>query len=335
MPDSKPPHHPDAADDKLLAVPFSRDTALHTRQVTFPAAVLANNGRIIRPCDCLFAYMQLELDLSRLNNVHHLLWLAGLTRPARPLHRQELIGRKIIVTEQADLHLVWLKSRIFIKPLPAFLLHYDSWAEFRHRHDVHQYACGLLYSYTWLISRNSDLRRAHKIGLLSEDITWERWTAFVTDVLHHVDAGYPGIVNQRYLYGELRLTRLNWIFRVRGVRERSVRSFRMGFFQGPDWYTRFLRDNFGWLIVVFGYMAIVLNAMQVGLATTRLSQNDGYQNASYGFSVFAITMPVIVVGLVVLVSAVATMYNVQATLKYVRDVERGSKKWDSPSGDQA
>lgn len=329
----------DVIDDSLiaLAVPFSRATALERGQLSFPAAVHAPNGRslrTIRPSATPLSYMQLELDVSRLNSIHHHLWLAGLPRPARSLHRQELIGRKIVITEQADLHLVWFKSRIFIKPLPAFLLHYDCWEELAYHPSSHQEACGLLYSYTWLISRNSDLKRAVEIGLLPDHITWERWTAFASDFLQHVDIRWPEIVNQRYHYGELRLPRLNTIFRMRGLRQGRFRSFRSGYFQEPDWYTRFLQENFGWLVVVFGYIALVLNAMQVGLGTARLSGNDLYQDTAYGFSTFAIAMPVIIMGLVIVTSTAITIWNVQGTLRYVRNVERarGSKSWEESSG---
>jgi hypothetical protein len=80
-----------------------------------------------------------------------------------------------------------------------------------------------------------------------------------------VDAKYPKIINLRYNYGEIRLGLLNMIFRVRSISQGSFRSVRTGFFQEPDWYTRFLRENFSWFILVFGYLAIVLNAMHVGL----------------------------------------------------------------------
>jgi len=331
MPDTKLPQLSTATDNgrlRQLRPPFSHEKALQTSPVIYPAAVHANDGQLIRPEDDVLGYMHLELDLSRLNTVHKHLWLAGLTRPARPLHRQELIGRTITITEQADLHLVWLKQQMFIKPLPPFLLHYDSWTTLCADPVLHEYACGLLYSYTWLVSRESDLRRAHSIGLLSTDITWEKWTAFVKDFFSRADVEHPRSINQRYRYGELRLTRLNWIFRVRSMKECSIRAFKTGFFQGPDWYTQFLHENFGWLLGVFFYITIVLNAMQVGLATDRLSKNDTFENASYGFSAFAILVPVGVIVLVLLISAAAAMYNIQATLRYIRHAEQRSTKLD-------
>jgi hypothetical protein len=321
----------------LLTVPFSQDNALQTRPLTFPAAIYVNNGSItsiIRPAEDREAYMKLELDVSRLNRNHHQLWLAGLPQPARSLHRQELIGRKIVVTEQADLHLVWFKKRIFIKPIPSFLLHYDSWVELGHSHDLHREACGLLYSYTWLISRNSDLKIAHDVGLLPKDVTWEKWTAFVADFLRHLETGYPGNINRRYTYGELRLARLNLIIRVRSIRHCSPKAFRSAFFQVPDWFSRYLRENFGWLFVGFACMSIFLNSLQVGLETNRLSQSERYQDASYGFSVFAVIMPVLMIGLAALSSLVVTIYNVSATLSYVRWVEAGLTRLEKASGSQ-
>jgi hypothetical protein len=43
------------------------------------------------------------------------------------LHRQRVKGREVIVTEEPRLHLVWIHNRIFIKPLPRYLLSYAFW----------------------------------------------------------------------------------------------------------------------------------------------------------------------------------------------------------------
>ncbi|KAM7209827.1 hypothetical protein V8F06_014790 [Rhypophila decipiens] len=48
------------------------------------------------------------------------------------------------------------------------------------------------------------------------------------------------------------------------------------------------------------FVALVLTAMQVGLATERLQGNAAFQQASYGFTIFAILGPLCVFGLVVL-----------------------------------
>lgn len=259
--------------------------------------------------------------MSRLNKIHNHLWLAGLPKGARPLHRQILIERKIEITEQADLHMVWSKSRMFIKPLPLFLLTYDAWTDWLcNDKDLYKNACGFLLSYAWLVCHRSDLKIAHFNGLLPPEIDWAQWTAFVQDFLQRMDIHSTANINKRYRFGELRLSRLNWIYRLT-LQHRDLRALKRGFFQGPEWYTRFLQDNFGWLIVVFVYITIVLSAMQVGLTNTRLVQSASFQDASYGFVVFAIIMPVAVVCMILAVSAAIIVYNVQATLKYNRKIE--------------
>ena len=66
-----------------------------------------------------------DLDVSRLDRIqeHSIgLRLADCYKAvARPLHRQLLTNRRVIVTEQADLHLTWDHASIYIKPLPAYI----------------------------------------------------------------------------------------------------------------------------------------------------------------------------------------------------------------------
>ncbi len=47
--------------------------------------------------------------------------------PPRPLHYQKAVGRNVVVHERADLHLVWDEQRIFLKPIPRYLLDRDFW----------------------------------------------------------------------------------------------------------------------------------------------------------------------------------------------------------------
>lgn len=322
-------------DPHSLSPPFSKeldplsslsagDTGVKIPSPAFPALVHTPKSHFLRPKDNILSYLTLEMDVSRLNRIHKHLWLAGLPKGARPLHRQKLIGREISVTEQADLHLVWSESRIFIKPLPMFLLTYETWVNYLCcEQNLYKSACGFLISYVWLVCHKSDLRIAQDLGLLPLEIDWEHWIAFIDEFLDHVDLCSADNVNKRYNYGELRLSRLNWIYRL-DLKTFNVRAFNQGYFQGPNWYALFLKQNFGWLVVVFAYIAIVLSAMQVGLATSRLGQNDRFQDLSYGFSVFAITMPVIVVGIILIASVTVSLLNVLATLKYNRMVENKS-----------
>ncbi|KAF2422390.1 hypothetical protein EJ08DRAFT_690055 [Tothia fuscella] len=67
------------------------------------------------------------LDLSRFNAIRKMLWLIAVHGAPRSLYYQRFLGREIVIAEELDLHLIWAKSRIFIKPLPDFLLNYDFW----------------------------------------------------------------------------------------------------------------------------------------------------------------------------------------------------------------
>ena len=75
------------------------------------------------------SYLYEQLDVRRLNAIHKWLWLTGRPTPPRPLHYQNAVGRAIVVHEQTDLHLVWDEHRIFLKPIPAYLLEKGVWQD--------------------------------------------------------------------------------------------------------------------------------------------------------------------------------------------------------------
>lgn len=68
-----------------------------------------------------------SLSVGRLNLIHKRLWFAGKPVPYRPLHRHGMMGTKLIITEQADLHMLWKGTSIFVKPLPNELLDFNFW----------------------------------------------------------------------------------------------------------------------------------------------------------------------------------------------------------------
>lgn len=157
--------------------------------------------------------------------------------PPRALHHQKLVGREIVVTEQMDMHLVWFKTRIFVKPLPRFLLDPRFWMDCLSckvaclcsaapaRSSGHRVECeeaqlrkcalGFLLSYAALVSHESDLYIAQESRLLSNKISWIDWKTFVKEILKH-ESIYAHI-NERYIYGELRLKRLNVVYRFTGL----------------------------------------------------------------------------------------------------------------------
>lgn len=201
---------------------------------------------------------------------------------------------------------------MFLKPLPDYLLDYRSWKEVVcGDSELHASACGFLLSYVWLICHPSDLRSASEIGLLSSQIRWEDWVIFVDTFLSNIDYDALDTVNKRYRYGELRLSRLNTIHRLTHICE--PRHVFRGYFYGYNRYSVFFDRNFRWVLLVFIYITILLTAMQVGLGTRQLQNNDAFQQASYGFTVFSIISPLVVVGLAAFLYSSFFIINLLAT----------------------
>lgn len=67
-------------------------------------------------------FLRQELGVGRLNDIHDWLWLVGRPMPPRPLYYQKAARRDIVVHEQMDLHLIWDNKRMFLKPIPRYLL---------------------------------------------------------------------------------------------------------------------------------------------------------------------------------------------------------------------
>jgi hypothetical protein len=280
--------------------PRRRSAATPLPDLLFPAVVYQRH-RPVRANRSPDVYLGLDLKTPRLNAVHRHLWLAGLPNAARPLHRQKLLGRNILITEDPDEHLVWFESQIFVKPLPDYLLDYDYWSEHLCSDDLdlRQSACGLLLSYAWLVRYQSDLKIAQGAGLLSSDIAWPDWVQFLDTFLDNINLVTLGDVSKRYRYGELRLSRLNVIYRLTPPAY-SLKDLIRGFRAGSTWFSAFFGRHFGWTLAAFATFSVVLSALQVGLATSELQNSSSFQRASYGFTV-AVLVAVVVSGVVIFV----------------------------------
>lgn len=289
----------------------------------------ASSRTVAVPARSVRDFLSKELCLGKLDLMLGHLWFAGDERPAAPLHSQLAIGREIVVCERMDLHLLWWNTgKIFMKPVPRFLLDHTFWTEHLtcpagcacqapatpspgggNRQETRQVepacagklrkvALGFLFTYTCLISYESDFHVANETRLLprlADDkiIQWTEWKKLVDEILSAYD---PSMVHPRFWRGELRLERLNTIHRFTQLSpfDPYFRSWRN--------YGALFRDNLTWLSATTVFVALVLTAMQVGLATEQLQDDPKFMAASYGFTVFAIIGPISVFGLVVLAS---------------------------------
>lgn len=143
--------------------------------------------------------MEKELDLQRLTKFFGWLWVAGRPMPPRPLHYQLILSREIMITEQMDMHLVWTTGRIFLKPMPRFLLEPLFWNQYLScepncrcsaivkareaprcaLRKAMKCALGFLFPYVALIRHESDFFIAKEKHLLPEEVEWSGWRIFV------------------------------------------------------------------------------------------------------------------------------------------------------------
>ncbi|KAK1676694.1 hypothetical protein BDP55DRAFT_660484 [Colletotrichum godetiae] len=309
-PSSPPPKPP---------VPISRDTALQLSTSTTLPPIFRYKDRLANVTNAresVTLFLETDLQTKRLEKMYPYLWLAGLPRAARPLHRQKVVGRNICVTENPEEHMTWHDTTIFIKPLPDYFFDHNLWEEtICDNGALYRSACGLLLSYVWLISYRSDLRIAHEMGLLPSCIKWEIWTRMVLDFSSQNDVQTRSWVSPRYEYGELRLSRLNTLYRL-GAAGFSATRFVYGYISGSKQYTTFFERNFGWLLVVFIYITVILSALQVALATERLGSDGKFQAFSYDIALISLGFVAAAIGIILAVWACLFWFYILSTLRY-------------------
>ena len=122
-------------------------------------------------------------------------------------------------------------------------------------------------SYAALIAYESHFAIAKEKKLIPVEITRLAWRHFVRELLGGDSANrlYSHGVAPRFVYGELRLNRLNLIF------------FALHFVATWQSFGSFFRDNSAWIISFTAYVILVLSAAQVGLSTNILAESDGFQ----------------------------------------------------------
>jgi hypothetical protein len=201
------------------------------------------------------------------------LWYAGRKGNISPLHHQKVIRREIILTERARLHLVWFGRTIYIQRLSDELVDWTYFSEVVCRDArIYQAATGFLLSYACLIRYPSDLEIAQSTGLVNKSVTWHTWQSFRTDVLHRL-AGRD--VHDRYEYGELRLGRLNQIYRLKWLGLTYFNVYRD--------YSSYFGENYTALVALFALVSVALSAMQ--LMTSVDGVPAGATITSYRFAI--------------------------------------------------
>lgn len=218
-----------------------------------------------------------ELDTLILDNLHDHLWFVARPdfRNIDPMHRQLIKGREIFVTEDCGLHMVWDESRIFLKPIPSWLIGNDFGLEFLPntsldatpgRADITKIGngnrarvLGFLRSYSYLVRHRSDFIIAQRSLLLPSDISWQNFEKFISSF-----RDVNNDVAPRYQYGQLRLSRLNWAVRI----FRPAGAHNFWFYELPYWSTiPYLKAAAVPLAFAFAGVSLTLSSMQVMVGT--------------------------------------------------------------------
>jgi hypothetical protein len=257
-------------DPKRLQPPFSYcNSILDDRVETIPGyAIPAPDAIAVR------TFLSGELSSVKLSSIYPYLWMCGRRHNIHPLHWQKMMSRTIFITEQPSLHLVWYQSTIYIKPLPRFLMDWSFWDreicpmaehEDSEKEMLWREANGFVFTYTRLIVHESDFRIAHEIGLLPPEITWSQWSSLRFDMASALKPINRSTVTRRYEYGELRLARLNLVYRF-------FRFKLLGYHHVYRNYNSFFSQEFAWLLLLFAYVTVTLTAFQTATAFGDKSQ---------------------------------------------------------------
>lgn len=269
--------------------------------------------------DDIGKFLKDDLDLKRLNDIHGHLWAAGRPMRARPLHRYKMMGFDILPTQQMDLHLLYFSNRLIIKPLAEYMLDHAFWTTYICVDKaLHENACGYLLSYVWLITTPIDLKLAHELFLLPSFVTWQWWKKFVKEFVSYVDIVALDQVNMRFQFGDLRLGRVNTIYRIRFAPTNFVR----GYLYQYNRYVVFFERKFGWSLIVFVFFSLVLAAMQVGTSVDPLQDNQDFIKACFGFVVFSMAAVAGILGAVGLLFVFIFLFNMGKAIAHIAQAER-------------
>lgn len=237
--------------------PFSLEHQLKPHTVD-PTTLAGYPHLLLRDHQRLWAFLTTEFHSSDLERMADKLWWMSKqdSSSISPLHRQLVKRRTIFVTENPKLHLVWIRDRIFIKPLPRYILSFQFWQDYlcdKTQDALRRDVLGYIRTYTRLVRYESDFRIAQdeKLQLLPKNITWEQWCHFREDLTSITDND----VCMRYHYGELRLTRLNF-----------YAPFFMGksHFQRVDYqYGEYFAQFYAPTLFVLAVVSVVLSSLQV------------------------------------------------------------------------
>lgn len=250
---------------------------------------LPGEPRILLMDEQMGAYLFKEFTTAELDQMEpYMGWMASQdSSHISSLTKQIVRGRKIVITEEPRLHLVWYYDQIFIKPIPEYLLSHAVWEFYltsegspvKDREKILRAVCGFMRSYGYLVRHASDFALATKEEhrLIPERITYSEFIRFIKGFENIRDEN----VSPRWGYGELRLSRLNLWSKI------LLTKFTYQKMHGQ--YGAQFAQFYGPILFVFAIISIVLSAMQVAISVQPLDEAKiSWKTFAYISRVFAI-----------------------------------------------
>ncbi|PCH38293.1 hypothetical protein WOLCODRAFT_15763 [Wolfiporia cocos MD-104 SS10] len=296
-------------------VPFSRIKSAPSEdevdQETIPGHAIPRTPTNVRD------FLIEELSTDKLSSIYEHLWMCGRRNNIHPLHWHRMMSRTIVITENPALHLVWYRSIILIKPLPSCLLIHSFWKECicpssekgdtsaEWKKKVWKEANGFLWTYTRLIVRESDFRIAKESCLVPDALTWSEWSALRYEIANALSGASMDAMTPRYQYGELRLARLDLVYRV-------FRLKVLGYHYVYRDYRDFFNATFGWVVLLFAYLAVATSSFQNVIGFDNAPQS--VKDAGYWFNVAILLLLATGVAVQVVLFIGLFLYHLVATL---------------------
>jgi hypothetical protein len=226
-------------------------------------------------------YLSGHLETPLLDELYDKLWLVAKKggQSIDALHKQKVIGRRIVASEDPRLHLVCRRDTIYIKPILVCLLNHTFWTRYLSESENSKtfatcsketiainmpnfdrsVAVGFLRSYAFLIRHELDFTMAKECHLIPKDVDWISWSKFINKFRHLGDEH----VAKRYHYGQMRISRLNWAVRIFGPKKTGKRWF----YQIPHRSTlEYVTRATVSLLFIYTSVSLVLSSMQVVLS---------------------------------------------------------------------
>ncbi|KAK0511264.1 hypothetical protein JMJ35_005837 [Cladonia borealis] len=274
--------------------------------------------------------MAKELLTTDLNVLQPWLWLVATQKSSHiaALHDQIVRGRNIIITEKPGLHCVWNEDRVFIKPMPRWLMSHAWWRFVKKSSEglappgncdwgaIYRAALGFTRSYYYLVIHESDFDLAQHHKLIPIDITFEAFHKFIEIFRDIQDTD----VSLRYTFGDLRLSRLNWLAKSHLGRLHYLKVHR----QYHTYFSRF----YGPLLFIFGLFTVVLDAMQVTIGSTNgaVDQGGGWDSVTNICRWFSITTILVVLSIILLLLCMLSFRVLRELVFALKDMFRLKKR---------